>query len=159
MYHCFVRSSVMPLCRPEGPEDPCHQRIQHEVDAIQVDAEHDRRQDDDDRGAYTSLRLGQVTRPISLRTSARKRLDRPIQPVMLSFARPPNESSCSAIAVVFISQSLSVSSSQFSVPRNATRKRVQLATGGWLLTTSHTLAGQEGIEPPTPGFGDRCSAN
>ena len=21
------------------------------------------------------------------------------------------------------------------------------------------LAGQEGIEPPTPGFGDRCSAN
>ena len=24
---------------------------------------------------------------------------------------------------------------------------------------SAKLAGQEGIEPPTPGFGDRCSAN
>src|SRR5215203_38735 len=52
--------------------------------------------------AYTSLRLGHVTRPISLRTSARNRRDRPTQPVMLSLARPPNESSCSAIAVVFI---------------------------------------------------------
>src|SRR5204863_5904948 len=43
-----------------------------------------------------------VTRPISLRTSARKRRERPHQPVTLSRARPPNDSSCSAIAV-FIS--------------------------------------------------------
>src|SRR5262249_27631191 len=48
--------------------------------------------------AYTSLRLGQVTRPISLRTSDRKRRERPHHPVTLSRARPPNESSCSAIA-------------------------------------------------------------
>ena len=26
-------------------------------------------------------------------------------------------------------------------------------------TRERRLAGQEGIEPPTPGFGDRCSAN
>jgi hypothetical protein len=25
--------------------------------------------------------------------------------------------------------------------------------------TGDYVAGQEGIEPPTPGFGDRCSAN
>src|SRR3984893_1958642 len=51
--------------------------------------------------AYTSLRLGQVTRPISLRTSERKRRDRLHHPVTLSRARPPNESSGSA-ATVFI---------------------------------------------------------
>src|SRR4029079_12387194 len=33
-------------------------------------------------------------------------------------------------------------------------------TGNGLLATGYwQLAGQEGIEPPTPGFGDRCSAN
>src|SRR5258708_1998637 len=51
--------------------------------------------------AYTSLRLGHVTRPISLRTSERNRRDRPHHPVTLSRARPPNESSGSA-ATVFI---------------------------------------------------------
>src|SRR5688500_17480780 len=50
--------------------------------------------------AYTSLRLGQVTRPVSLRTSERNRRERPHQPVMLSRARSPRDSfaSCSAIA-------------------------------------------------------------
>src|SRR5688500_12357 len=47
--------------------------------------------------AYTSLRVGQVTRPTSLRTSARNRRDRPHQPVTLSRARPLNDSSCSAV--------------------------------------------------------------
>src|SRR6478609_7663460 len=51
--------------------------------------------------AYTSLRLGQVTRAVSLRTSARNRRDRPHHPVTLSRARSPMESlsSWSAIAI------------------------------------------------------------
>src|SRR4051795_22206 len=52
--------------------------------------------------AYTSLRLGHVTRPISLRTSDRKRRDRPHQPVTLSRARPPNVSSVSTVAVFIL---------------------------------------------------------
>src|SRR4051794_757715 len=53
--------------------------------------------------AYTSLRLGQVTRAVSLRTSERNRRERPHQPVTLSRARSPMESfsSCSAIALAF----------------------------------------------------------
>src|SRR5258708_30888010 len=85
--------------------------------------------------AYASLRLGHVTRPISLRTSDRKGRERPHHPVTLSRARPPNESSGSA-APLFILLN----------PRRSTYRRFN-------------LAGQEGIEPPTPGFGDRCSAN
>src|SRR5215471_2603800 len=51
--------------------------------------------------AYTSFWLGHVTRPISLRTSDRKRRDRPHQPVTLPSVRPLNESSLdSAIAFV-----------------------------------------------------------
>src|SRR5450830_546718 len=52
--------------------------------------------------AYTSFLLGHVTRPISLRTSARKRRERPHHPVTLSRARPPNESSWSAAAVFIV---------------------------------------------------------
>src|SRR4029079_3694693 len=52
--------------------------------------------------AYTSFWLGQVTRPISLRTSERKRRDRPHHPVTLSRARPPIESSVSIVAVLLI---------------------------------------------------------
>src|SRR5439155_873254 len=46
--------------------------------------------------AYTSRWLGQVTRPISLRTSERKRRERPHHPVTLPRARPPNESPLSS---------------------------------------------------------------
>src|SRR5262245_23769593 len=50
--------------------------------------------------AYTSFWLGQVTRPISLRTSDRKRRARPHQPVTLSRARPLKVSSLlSTIAI------------------------------------------------------------
>src|SRR5437870_4712305 len=51
--------------------------------------------------ATTSFWLGHVTRPISLRTSERKRRERPHHPVTLSRARPPNES-CSSAVTVFI---------------------------------------------------------
>src|SRR4051795_10794318 len=51
--------------------------------------------------ATTSFWLGQVTRPISLRTSERKRRERPHHPVTLSRARPPKES-CSSAVIVFI---------------------------------------------------------
>src|SRR5262245_51419191 len=51
--------------------------------------------------AYTSFRLGHVTRPISLRTSARNRRERPHHPVTLSRARPPRDS-CSSTVAAFI---------------------------------------------------------
>src|SRR5207237_9760951 len=40
------------------------------------------------------------------------------------------------------------------------RRRAPLRSRSCLsLPTYSTLAGQEGIEPPTPGFADRCAAN
>src|SRR4051812_27130248 len=91
--------------------------------------------------AYTSLRLGQLTLAVSLRTSERNRRERPHQPVTLPRARSPIESlsSCSAIAAFMMCS------------------RAALAYP--CLASCAELAGQEGIEPPTPGFGDRCSAN
>src|SRR3954463_814813 len=50
----------------------------------------------------TPFWLGQVPRPISLRTSDRKRRERPHQPVTLSRARPPNVSSVSTVAVFIL---------------------------------------------------------
>src|SRR5262245_22476640 len=96
--------------------------------------------------AYTSFWLGHVTRPISLRTSDRKRRDRPHQPVTLSRARPWNESSLDS-AITFVATFPASPLPASSYPRAATRD------------PRSELAGQEGIEPPTPGFGDRCSAN
>src|SRR3954447_4847371 len=51
--------------------------------------------------ATTSFWLGQVTRPISLRTSERNRRERPHHPVTLSRARPLKES-CSSAVMVFM---------------------------------------------------------
>src|SRR5687768_4014905 len=56
--------------------------------------------------AYTSLRLGHVTRAVSLRTSERKRAERPHHPATPPFARPAIDSSCSTIAVFIISVAL-----------------------------------------------------
>src|SRR3954469_24398172 len=70
--------------------------------------------------AYTSLRLGHVTRPISLRTSDRKRRERPHHPVTLSRARPPNESSVdSTIALVATCLSLAFQLLAFVSRRSA----------------------------------------
>src|SRR6476619_3246010 len=101
--------------------------------------------------AYTSLRPGHVTRPISFRTSDRKRRERPHQPVTLSRARPPNDSSCSAIAV-FIShpcRRCRTGPETFDCPRRdpAGGGRVDPPSSSCLLAK---VAGQEGIEPPTP---------
>src|SRR5262245_52311885 len=62
--------------------------------------------------AYTSRRLGQVTRAISLRTSVRNRRARPHHPRTPSLARPPKESSCSAIALFISDRSLQLGPSQ-----------------------------------------------
>jgi hypothetical protein len=44
--------------------------------------------------------------------------------------------------------------------RNQKSDFLFLASGFWLLASGFwllVLAGVEGLEPPTPGFGDRCS--
>src|SRR5262245_14147229 len=84
--------------------------------------------------AHTSRRVGHVTRPSSLRTSARNRRARPNQPTTCS----GDSLRLSSIAV-------------FTNPLRGLR----LAGPHW----SQTLAGQEGLEPPALGFGDRCSTN
>src|SRR5215203_38737 len=209
MYHCFVRSSVMPLCRPEGPEDPCHQRIQHEVDAVKVDAEDDRRQDDDDRGgihflaarprhaphfvadfgeeparpahpAGHALPRAAAERVVVLRHSggfhllfrSRSPLRGDYPPALASsslhslalrrlapFRSPWLFRSRSFLALSASGASLSSlhcaaasSAAPFRSP-SCNLPRIVYPVG------SQKLAGQEGIEPPTPGFGDRCSAN
>src|SRR5688572_18090335 len=84
--------------------------------------------------AYTSRRDGQVTRRVSLRTSVEN-----VRPFAHQALGPPSAVltgaglTCSTVLIAVI-------------PKAPT------PVGGLLL-----LAGQEGIEPPTPGFGDRCS--
>src|ERR1051325_6197094 len=81
--------------------------------------------------AYTSRREGHVTRRISLRTSVKNVRVFDSQPVLLS----PAVFTCSIVVLI---------ESIPGLPRSP---------------TSAAMAGQEGLEPPTPGFGDRCSTN
>ena len=83
-------------------EDPVHSRVQRQVEAPEVHAEERRRQDDDDgRGVDLLCVLGHVTRFISLRTSVRKRRDRPHHPVITARRSPPAglSDSCSIVAI------------------------------------------------------------
>src|SRR5687768_13503611 len=51
---------------------------------------------------------------------------------------------------------------QARFPRSPLRRLAPFGSRSCLCCSAFAdpnLAGQEGIEPPTPGFGDRCSAN
>src|ERR1051325_6867470 len=81
--------------------------------------------------AYTSRREGHVTRRISLRTSVKNVRVFDSQPVLPSLA----VFTCSIVVLIE------------SIPDLRVRRR------------RLPMAGQEGLEPPAPGFGDRCSTN
>src|SRR3954468_16485876 len=101
--------------------------------------------------AYTSFWLGHVTRPISLRTSDRNRRERPHHPVTLSRARPPIESSVDS-TIAFVATCLSLA---FRLLTSVCRHRVicpacAVAAASFTYVRERRMAGQEGIEPPTP---------
>src|SRR5262249_24405579 len=101
--------------------------------------------------AHTSRREGHVTRPSSLRTSVRNLRPRPNQPK--AWLEPSGHSNIA----IFIAPSL-------TFERRPVRPHIPILTAtarrfsGARPYAPH-LAGQEGIEPPALGFGDRCSAN
>src|SRR5438132_9887815 len=108
--------------------------------------------------AYTSFCDGQVTRFSSLRTSVRNVRLRFHQPVTFSLASP-------MLSTTFVA--ISASSFQLSNRAPNSRLAAQSSSSGPASLKLEArssqleanLAGQEGLEPPAPGFGDRCSNN
>src|SRR3954466_7511312 len=103
--------------------------------------------------AYTSLLDGQVTRFSSLRTSVRNVRKRSMCPPAASRAVS------SVVVVVFaaITAFARTANCESMIANLISNQR--LAIGIQQFLNPVKLAGQEGIEPPTPGFGDRCSTN
>src|SRR5687768_2954316 len=157
MYHCFVRSSVMLVvivCRSDGPLSgaaeprvkPSHQGVENQVDPVEIHAEEDRRENDHERRGvdFFAARPRHATQFVA---DFRKKASRPTPPAGHALARPSTER-------VFV---LRRNRLHFELPTPETRDPGR--THALPPTSYPKLAGQEGIEPPTPGFGDRCSAN
>jgi hypothetical protein len=103
------------------------------VEREQIDAEERRRQDDDHRRRIDLL-LRRPGDALQLVAHFAEEEACPLESPARRFL-DRIESSCSLFSHV--------------------RSHFRLLTANFLKD----MAGQEGIEPPTPGFGDRCSAN
>ena len=115
-------------------EDPLHDAVDAVVEHEQIQAEEDRHQDDDHRRRVDFL----LRRPGDALQLVAHLAQEQAHP--LERGRRPPPSRLSSVVVV---------SHPTTLHRPAIDSRSAIAD----------LAGQEGIEPPTPGFGDRCSAN
>ena len=137
MYQFLVATSVVMRCT-KPPEDPLHHaESMPKSSTNRVQAEEHRHQDDHDRRGVHFL-LRRPRHALQLVAHFAQKQPRALE---APAGRLPDVSSvvvCSAIPNLAQPQPWSLTSSPYSIP---------------------VLAGQEGIEPPTPGFGDRCSAN
>src|SRR3989442_3048980 len=96
--------------------------------------------------AYTSFCVGHVTRLSSLRTSLRNRRAR---------SRRPPAASFTVSSVVVLLTAIVIYFSWGPTPTRWPNSRGHSASSVDPRLRARTLAGQEGLEPPTPRFGDR----
>src|SRR4029453_13986822 len=108
-------------CPTELTEDPLHQVVQPDVENEKIQAEKQRRQNDDHRRRIDLL-LRRPRHTFQLVTNLAEKKPRTSEAANARFL--------DGVKLV--------------------------GHGPWPLLLAK-LAGQEGIEPPTPGFGDRCS--
>src|SRR5688572_2308831 len=112
--------------------------------------------------AYTSRREGHVTRRISLRTSVRKLREFSHHPLIPpSVLRTGAGLTCSS---VLMTASLAAISKRPGIRDQGQGDVCTPTPHPWSLLPdpdfpSAIVAGQEGLEPPALGFGDRCSTN
>ena len=144
MYQFLAATSVMR--RTEPLEDPLHGGVEQQVDAEQIQPEEHRRQDHDDRRGV-DLGLRRPRHALHLVAHLGEELD---------------DSAATSASGAVDAAPLSSRRRHFVERRSprvsilSIRVRVGRPTSALL---GSSLAGQEGLEPPTPGFGDRCSTN
>src|SRR6185436_12387359 len=128
--------------RSEPGEEEVDRLVERQIAAPQIEGEDDRRHEDDDRGTDHLVAIG-PGHLLHLRGG--------VAPEVSGGGGPLLRFRYDRVAGFFhwVSRSLKQRSAVGSPPTAESRQP----------TAAFDVAGQEGLEPPTCGFGDRCSTN
>src|SRR5262249_25608372 len=127
-----------PSCRTELTENPGDEIVQAVIEDEEIHPEERGGQDHHDGGRVDFLLRG-PRHPLQLVANLAQKQTRTLEPAARCFS--------------------DVVESARRISGHSFQPSIRCFSILCLPRPSRRLAGQEGIEPPTPGFGDRCSAN
>ena len=143
-----------------GQDERARAWLEHPVEGARVDGGDGDRDEHDEGGLTRSLRVGQVTLRSSTRTSRRNFAM--LKPCFWPERVWARCLACAGLATrAWRRRRFAARPSRLPVcvESDFLPDPVWLFLTAFATNRSVQLAGLEGLEPPTPGFGDRCSTN